>query len=332
MLSQYLTGPVWREPILKTAYELLGNPVLVTDYAHRIIGEYHEGEIKLGIWNQLISNMDSSYPVEWINEAFHKSLDALKTNKVIHTPDYGVDCWAGMVVRNDVCYGFVGVLEQNQKIDADGEELIGLICDIIALRVSETDETALREPFYGPLLRDIITGKITDPQELERRMNTRKWKLSPYYTVIGIEIPASDYTPPDSYVSKRLTELSKQIIVFEYRDQVFALVEAPSLNYMEAVCELIYAQVNSLKLRAGVSETFGSLLSLPQYIRQAVKALAIGEKAGVPIRFYDEHKLEDFYAEITEKLPCEYFYHSAVAALAEYDRKNNSALSNTLYH
>jgi hypothetical protein len=330
-LNKFLTMPAWRKPLLKTAYELLGGPVLMADYAHRIVGEYHEGEIKSERWNQLLSVDD--YPMEWIDRTFHESLAALKANKMIHTHIYGVKNWTGMVTRNGVCYGFFSVNEERKELDGDGQELFGLILDIIALRVSETDETALREPFYGPLLRDIVEGKITDRTELEKRMHTRNWTLSPYYAVVAVGTPPrSGYVPPGSYVTKRLTELSRQIIVFEYKSLMFALVEAPSLNYLEAVFELVYAQINSLKLRAGVSETFGGLLDLRQFIRQAATALEYCEQSGVSVNFYEDNKLEDFLAEITEKLPCEHFYHGAYTALAEYDRKNNSALSNTLYH
>ena len=330
-LSQYMTLPVWKQPLLKKAFEIFGkNPVILVDCSHKVIGEYHEGDISYHRWNKILET--SIFPYEWIDAVFHRTIALLtRKNIAIQSRDYGASTWLGSIIRNNICYGFLSVLEERRPLSAEDIELFKYICDIAAARLAETDTNSLRETFYGPLLRDILEKRIAGQKELENRMLTRNWALKSHYCVICIEIPIIQDAPPRFYVTKRLAELFKHVITFEHQDKVFVLVEASALDHLLATCELLYAQIKTLRLRAGVSEVFGDLLQLPCYYNQAKRALILGGKTDLTILFYDIYKLEDFFSEIIQKLPQDQFYHNAVLALLKFDKENGSSLSATLH-
>jgi hypothetical protein len=332
-LNQYLTIPVWKEPLLKRAYEMFGNPVILCDYSHKIIGEYCEGVIEYHRWNKLLETRD--FPSDWIDRVFHNNVaELIQRSNVIYSLDYEVPIHVGSIIRNDVCYGFLCVLEERRKLDFEDQKLIKEICDIIAIRLAEAQENPLYgSSFYGPLLRDILSGDVSGKEDLKKRMRTRNWALRTHYRVVNIEIPFdNEYAPPKQYVLRRLSEISKQLITVEYNGKILVLIEGSSLSYLEMVFERLFAQINALNLRAGVSEVFHDLLDLPRYYFQSVKVLVLGKNTKKNIVLYDEYKLSDFLTELTQNLSYKHFYHNSVLLLEEYDTENGTTFSNTLYH
>jgi len=332
-LQEFLTLAPWKAPLLKRACELLGNPIILSDYSHRIIGEHHEGAVRYSKWNELIQTKD--YPSDWIDEVFHHHVKELtRKSMVIHEEKYSATSWVGSIFRNDICYGFLSVLEENRSLTNEEQQYLPLLCDIIAVRMAEAGGYFVHDSFHGQLLCDILEGRITDHKELNKRMITRNWARKSTNKVVCIDMSTGSQMLPPYYVARRIAELSKQIKVIEYRNNVLALVEASSLNYMEALCEMIYSQLELMGLRAGVSEVFDDLLDLPVYYFQSSRALWLGGRLHLekPLHFFIEYILADFFSEVTQKLPYKQYLHKAVLLLRKYDTDNGTTLSDTLYY
>lgn len=331
-LWQCLNLDSWQEPLMKIAYEVLGNPIIYTSYYHKMMDEYHLGQISNKYWNTLLETRE--VPQNWIGEDFQNDIKHITSKPaVILSNDNKFTTLIGSVFRNNVCYGFLCVLEENRKFEKEDYELVEIISDIIGIKCAETDACFLEESIFGPLLWDVMEGRVNNRFELDKRMHFLNWKRMLLYRVVYIPAPVNENLSNSQYIQKRISDLSKRIITAKYREDILVLVEANTKKNLEKLMEMICTKIKKFRLTVGVSDVFEDLLSLQKYYNQAKQAFELSQQqeGSVLINYYDSFRLTDYLKHIYEQLDYTEFQHPSIDKLKAYDKSNDSNLFDTLY-
>lgn len=333
-LDRYLTKNVWLEPLLKTASELYQAPVAFSDYSLELVAEYHGDFPKNKRWSEFLCA--KIHKADWIDDSFHSNIEKLSaSNAVICHTENEFRYFIGSVIRNNINYGYFTVLRsKNTPMIQDAEmEIFKHICKIIAIRMSESDIIMLKNVQYGPTLRDLLEGKIENIEVLKLQMKKHNWNMKSHYRVFNVLADENYPTAPLEYIFRNFSKISKQIIPFEYKNEIYILIEAMSSSYIQNLCELLYVQIRSLNMKAGVSEIFHNIMELEKYRIQANRALILNpQNTDSSIFIYNDYKLKDLYTEIYIHFPYQQYYNSKVVLLKKYDETHSTHLSNTLHH
>ena len=227
--------------------------------------------------------------------------------------------------------GFLSVYEAERKLQEEEKHFLRLVCNIVAVRMSEGKGNIGNNGTFGALLTNLVEGKIESEASLDRIMALNNRKKRPYYRVIRMEPQSHHSAPPIGYVLGRLSSLCVHIISAEYQGGVLTLVDASTRPYLDEVCEMLFSQVKQLKWKICVSDVFSDLLEMPIYYAQTVRLARIDLETGRnSVLFFSDYRVADLLLEIKQKTFYQQYYNDAVTTLEDHDHKNGTMLSKTL--
>lgn len=164
------------QKLVDVAAEVLGNPVVVTDMGISIIASSSE-------------LADDPY---WSPERFDASSrdfkqatlsgdgERLVTSDKVVLGDYpGMKerCLAARIRRGQDVLGVALVLERNRRFERDDELLLPDICRIFGYEIGFGREVGQFSERYGRLLEDLLDGRLTDGEEVQRRVQLSRVKV-----------------------------------------------------------------------------------------------------------------------------------------------------------
>ncbi|MGI5930941.1 MAG: PucR family transcriptional regulator [Eubacterium sp.] len=181
-------------------------------------------------------------------------------------------------------------------------------------------------------LRDLLDGKIAALQQ-QKRMHYLEDSFPGNFICLVVDLARSstllDIRHIHNLFDYRLSN-SRSLI---YGDQIVILL---SIGTQSVLSEQTIRQISDLchteNLYAGMSNTFVHITQLPEYYKQALRALEIGvQKHPVPglfsyRTFYLQHMLNLFVQKENPNTFC----HPAMQTLFAYDQKNHTQLAETL--
>ena len=241
-LYRCLSTPTELREILKVAYNIFKKPLILSDYTHNVIAEYHEENITDSRWAELINL--SIYPIDWIDNDFHLSIKNLFKKEIItHKLDSKGVAIVGSIFQDNTCYGFLSLLDETETFSDEDYHLFEIFLTILGVCLSKEEHLKFSNNYQASLLSDLLDKKITDSETLKNRLSYRNWTPKLMYRAMYIDITPGEHVPPFSYILKHLNTISPQVIAIKYENNILTLAESNNEKYLDILCEEIYRKI-----------------------------------------------------------------------------------------
>lgn len=325
--------------IIDVGYEVLGNPMFVSDLGYHVLAFNKNAEVGDPSWPtaEPETEFEAYERIKKLNDS--GVFERLYASPVpcIENFDYSSTRWmAHKLTIKEKNIGHIAVVEAH-KIFADMDlELLQFLCSIVASELQkENIQSSHFENEYEHFLLDLLEEKITRTDTIQKQakklnLNSRKYSL---LVTISPDQKAEKVMSL-SYLKtiiNRLIGTEKSIV---YHNKITILLQS---HRKEGVANTIVNKLRDFlatnEMRAGISPCFQSLTEFKIHYRQSIKALELGTALSPQDLFYDYnayavyHLLETAGADSDLKAFC----NPVLFDLIDYDRHYQTDYQHNLY-
>ncbi|MCR4434974.1 MAG: helix-turn-helix domain-containing protein [Clostridiales bacterium] len=324
--------------IIDIGYELLGNPISFGDLSTKIIAyPKYTGPIN-SIWDEHIRNGYLTYDAMCSPEFKNMMKLVNRSKSPVLLKDAGkYDCISGKVTIDGIIVGYITVMGSEKPLKTSDIELVALLCEVISLEMQKDKfYKNTKGAVYESFIKDLLDGSVNDPEVIEKRAKSLELGLRENLCLIVVDIKHFNAQKTSlSHLRNTLENLvaySRSVIYYDY---VVLIVNCGEKNtLLERDLMLLEEFLANKQLHAGLSRHFNNLKDIPYYYKQALKAIELGmhhngKKALFIYEDYAVNHLLDICSD--HHVDLKEFCHPALFKLMEYDRKNNTSYTQTLY-
>ncbi|MCR4435966.1 MAG: helix-turn-helix domain-containing protein [Clostridiales bacterium] len=328
------------DSIVKIGYQMLGNPICVTDLSYNTIAITRDKNVDDDpVWNELYTKGYSIYDTSslYINaDLYHFKGNSFppfywqdtvsKYRKILCSIDVG-----------NKPAGHLAVIEYEKPFGDDDIKLVSI------LREALSAEFQINKNIYSSdgtrhksILRDILSGKTKDKESIEDKGQLLKFPLNVDMYAITIKPGDVSIIPGDSleYLCNTLENLISNSKTVAYEGNVFMLVYCnKTRNLFKEDFQILYKFLLENKMKAGVSRCLYSLVDLRAHYLQSLHALRLGKilKDKNAIYFYEDYAIFHMMEAGSSQGKLQEYCHPSLLSLMDYDRQNNTSFTKTLY-
>ena len=334
-LLSMLAGNATLQQVVDEAYKILGNPVFVFDAGFALTAANwdvmsYDPEAKHFIENRYLSPKDmKAINFDHIHQRAMRSAQPV----LVRNPNYQGDRIVARLEYGNKIVGHIVMTETNRPINGYDFKAVSVLRDVVVQLFQRDGFVRNSRGFhYEHLICDLLDGKIPLGQQLQERLAYVDFHFEALTYVVVAELGRTPQFVNPSYIRSRFESLLPGSCSVLYNGQILLIVtrqekEAITRREIAAFCK--YCEEENLY--CGMSNPFGSVVELPQFYRQALRALELGaDRAGLYI--YKDYASEHLAAVFCAKEKPETFCHPAIRMLVAYDRKQKTELAKTLYH
>lgn len=326
------------QEICDLTYQIIGNPVFISDLAHTILSYTKCVEIQDHIWQENVV-------------LAHLQRNNLRQNRQVGTVHLSSSGTQRPVLVEDDYLPFPRVIKTlSHKGRAVGVMVVTAylcpfecnILDMVDLISSFVVPQMLRERFLVSsdkqsvenFLITLLNGKEYSQAEVEHRLELLNWKLPAYTYLLCLCLKPGEEKNRDFTMRSILEEIRSQnnCRVFLYNSALVCLYgsDTPVERWAEQAPQLSLL-MEEAHLQAGVSRRIQRLDRLVSYYEQAQSALELGIWLQRSFTFTSYDTLSSFLIFHRICAPdLDLFVHQKIQALLTYDQEHDTDLCATL--
>lgn len=205
---------------------------------------------------------------------------------------------------------------------------------VFTLYHMEQKQEMVAAEFYS-MIRDLLQGVSKDSVQLDRVLSIRSWKKDHTYQVYLFElIKEDDAAVIWRYYQNKLEDLLGDCCVLIFGERLCCVRNLSNLSQDEWDIRqnlVIFLRENLYK--AGISQTVQDIEKLHTCYVQAVNSLEIGMQSNSTNWYYnfEDMTLPYIWKQATLEMDPASLYHPAIRILMEYDRKEGTNLTRTVF-
>ena len=324
--------------ILNSAYEILGNPILMFDTSYNLLA-FTEGIVTDDwLWNELTTLGTFSHEtVDFFNsEHFILSYAESEVVSLMQSDKLKYDRMNGKLFdRDNVQLGDINVTACSKPFEENDMELIEFLCEILSIELQNSEFYQNIERVYQEsLLDDFIEGNVSDSDTAKSRVEKLHSELKPNLYVAVVDVTLYEQTNTHlAYFRDLFRKLQPEYKYYVHLNNIVIIINTDyTILSVKRDLDKLNEFFAKYTICAGVSRSFSDLYELREHFRQAINALNYGLKSKRKQQFfnYDDFSMEYFLQNIVgdAKEGC----NPAIFLIQEYDRINNTSLLNMLYY
>lgn len=210
-----------------------------------------------------------------------------------------------------------------------------LVENVFVLYNIEQKQEIVAAEFYE-MIRDLLNGIPKDSGQLERVLSSiRGWKKSHTYQVYLFElIKEDDAAVIWRYYQYKLEDLLGDCCVVIFGERLCCVRNLSNLSQDEwDVRQNLVTFLRENLYKAGISQTVQDIEKLHTCYIQAVNSLEIGLQSNSTSWYYnfEDMTLPYIWKQATLEMGAVNLYHPAIRTLLEYDRKEETNLTQTVF-
>ena len=326
------------QEICDLTYQIIGNPVFISDLAHTILSYTKCVEIQDHIWQENVV-------------LAHLQRNNLRQNRQVGTVHLSSSGTQRPVLVEDDYLPFPRVIKTlSHKGRAVGVMVVTAylcpfqsnILDMVDLISSFVVPQMMRDRFLVSsdkqsvenFLITLLNGKDYSQAEVEHRLELLNWKLPAYTYLLCLCLKPGEKKNRDFTMHSILEEIRSQnnCRVFLYNSALVCLYGSDTpVEHWEDQAPQLSQLMEEANLQAGVSRRIVRMDQLVTYYQQAQSALELGMWLQRPHTFTHYDTLSSFliFHRINSD-DLELFVHQKIQALFTYDQDHDTELCATL--
>jgi len=336
-LSKILNSDNCLDLLVETAYEMLGNPIIIVDSSYKILAMNKETvEVRPDLEVQRELGYMTNKNIEDMKQA-----GLYEKARKSHYPYYSKEPIANfgwitaLVYVHNIEAAQIGVMECNHEFTHYDYELINYLCKLISLELQKSSfYQQNRSLMHSVFLSELLQGRIKNTQTAFVRAQQLGWKIPEHMALLTVfDFNSGAFDQRALLICKQVQDIlpgSRWVI---YKGRLVFLV--PFLNKdSEPIANesALKEYLATNQLIASVSQRFSDITELSGFYNQCDIAYDLGILLNPEskLHFYSDYLLHHIGITIANNNNLHDFYHPKVMEIAEYDKKTNGELLNTL--
>ncbi|MCM8711255.1 helix-turn-helix domain-containing protein [Clostridium sp. SYSU_GA19001] len=324
--------------ILNIGQELLHNSIQVIDTSFSLLAYTNDGEVDDPEWNEHIKCGYNSYKniVQLKSGKYIEKVFKSEGPLILHPPFYKNRLLMSNIIIDGKIIGHLAINECKRPFLSSDFELALFLSDIIS---SELNKNKFYQNTKGRMHEHLIVGllnnEITDPLVIEEKIRTIGWDPKKNLHLLTFVSDKEDTAnTPFTYIKNTLDSMIVTGKSAIFNDHIVMIIEH---NKGEILSKEIMHKIEVFSeknmLRCGLSRPFNDLAYIRKYYAQCLTAIECGVylKRKCFLFPYEEYAIYHTFKLCMNTIDLKDLCHSAVLNLIEYDKKNNTKYTQSLY-
>lgn len=268
--------------IIDVGYEVLGNPMFVSDMGYNVLAFNQNAEVGDPSWptSESEEEFEGYERIKKLNDS--GVFERLYTSEVpcIEHFDYSPSRWmAHKIAINEKNIGHIAVVESKKEFEEMDFQLLQFLCGIVA---SELQKEPIRSSHFNNefehFLIDMLEEKITKIETIHKQAKKLSLDTKKYLYIVTISPELKGVNGMSlSYVKGIINRLlgTEKSIVYQNRIIVLLLSDKKE-GFSSSTENKLIEFLKSIEMNVGISPYFQDLSGLKSYYRQSIKALELG--------------------------------------------------------
>ncbi|MBU4440785.1 MAG: helix-turn-helix domain-containing protein [Acetobacterium sp.] len=325
--------------IIDVGYEVLGNPMFVSDMGYNVLAFNQNAEVGDPSWptTEHEEEFEAYERIKKLNDS--GVFERLYTSEVpcIEHFDYSPTRWmAHKLTIKEKNIGHIAVVESN-KIFLDADlELLQFLCSIVASELQkENVQSSQFENEFEHFLMDMLGEKISKEETIQRQAKKLNLNAKKYAFVITIssELKVGNGMSL-SYVRGIINRLlgTEKSIVYQNKITVLLLSDKKE-PFSSSTEDKLVEFLKSNEMNAGISTCFQELAGLKNHYTQSVKALELGVSIHPDEKrfYYEEYSFYHLLELAGDQTNLKDFCNPVLLDLIAYDQQYKTNYCHNLF-
>ncbi|ADK15558.1 MULTISPECIES: PucR family transcriptional regulator [Clostridium] len=323
--------------IIDIGFKLVGNPIIFNDTSSKIIA------------NSICNKSIGHYWDEHIKKGYfsNNAMNSAKFNRIWEKVDSqncpvmvkGIDD-NNMIIEkvtiDNVLIGYIAVTEAERPFKDRDIELVSLLCDVIETQMrNDKFYKYTKGTTYESFLKDLLDNAVTDKELVMNKIRSLNFDISlGVYILIFDMNQYSQKKIPLTYLRYKISGIVQESKSLIYNNHIVLLINHNTkISIFENEFEALKKFLKKNNLYAGLSNCITDFTNLQYYYKQSLKAIELGVSLNIDKVFYiyEDYVVYDLLDSLSTYENIERFCHPSLHLLIQYDRKNNTCLTKSLY-
>lgn len=319
--------------IMDTAREVFENPVFVSDLSFNTLC-YSKDELPGDrFWNEVsMSGFASEFIIKQFNykgqyeQLYSKDEPRLSTFPFSDHPFLAARLRGGTNVIGHVC-----VYLHNRPVTDEDAKLIITLCKVLVYEILYRSQSATDNSPFLHVLTDILDGKTIEAKRLTHILANVKYRIPERICVVIMQYKEGEQSNTIYYVREHIVNKLLNSLTFIHNKTIVILCDITN-KHKESNFDTIQRAAAGYNMQAGVSREFSDIADMPSYYLQAKGILeaVVGMSFMEDIHFYNTHFIYHMLHILSSQTDLKFFCDPKLAELLQYDRNNDTDLTNTL--
>jgi|GEM_PF-2346747 len=326
--------------IIDLGYEMLRNPILMTDFSFKPLMYTKRQYLDDPCWNDATSN---GFPTSenmrlYIREKYFEKIKQADKPFFTEKGDlFGVKKIITKLTNMGKYIGVLVVFESSKIFDERDLELTAVLANVISVKMQEMRRFySYSENLFEDLIRDILSNNIHDAGVIAERLSYMNWRSHDKYYVLSVDITTFDQTNLlIYYLRDSLKQLTNNLVAIPFEDYIVIIIGYENGRCLDGdEAEKLQDYLKDNCLIAGLSQSFTKIADLHKYYKQTQKCIEMvrrQNKNNSGLFLYDNYALDHLLQICSTQANLMDFCHSGVLQLMEYDKVNKTSYLMTLY-
>jgi PucR family transcriptional regulator, proline-responsive transcriptional activator len=335
LLNSMFQGSNFQD-IIDTGYELLENPMNITDIGLRLYAHTKIGKTDDSTWNNLTQKgyiSEDSIPTAEFKKLIQKQRNA-NLPIIVDPGSFKHSVLLANILADNKRVGTLAVLDFNRPFRNSDIPLARFLSMVIS-QLMQKDQLIHNKKGIGYefLIIDLLEGRHQNKKIVEERLKYLNWEINKNIYVIAV----SPKNPAITYekilkTRDRMANLFSNGKTIVYENDIVIILSTKKEYPLEVDLNRLTVFLEKTDMYGGISQCFNSLFEIKKYYKQALKAVdmgAVSEKGN--LFFYKDFILNYMMDICAEREELKTFCHPSLFSLMEYDKKNHVSFIETLH-
>ena len=264
--------------IMDTAAEVFGNPVFVCDLGYKIVCYSHRDDPVDDFWSSMKEHRYSlpEQIAQIVRTGDFERIYSMDEPRIGRYAFAAHPFLAARVQDGGRVMGHVCVYAASAPLREEDGELLALLCKVVSYEMLYRGISSPCEIPYYTLMVDLLEGALTEPQELQMRLECLNLTLPKSMRLLLMDFKSAAVQPAIYYIRESLLRQAPRALSIVYKEQLVLLAPEDILT-SRLFEEGLSGYEANLDYRIGVSDPFEALDDLRIYYGQAADAIRISD-------------------------------------------------------
>lgn len=325
------------QDIMNIGHKILGNPLFLHDISFKVLGYTQGVSVEDPFWQQ-ITSVDYFTDTEITVIIEQGNLDRLyKSNSPIFVKTKASPrTWiVDKIVIDGNVFGHLSTIEYERQFQQSDIKLMALISQVISsvLRRNSVFYSSNGKR-YEYFIVDLLEEKEQSREVIKQRLKYMDLNFQENLYVLTISpIQKSNEYIPHPYMLDIFNNLVYGGRSLIYHDNFVIVFSCKSETLAEDYFKNLSIFLAKQQLVGGLSQCFHDIVDIREYYLQSIKSIELGIRMNgkKPVYAYSDYSLYHLIDIASEHKDLKNFFNPSLIALINYDRKNNTSYSESLY-